>query len=574
MWLSRIFSTLLHMSFTASLVILAVCVLRLLLKRAPKVFSYALWIIVLFRLLCPVTFETSISVLPSRTLISTVQTEVISPQSTPSETATETQPKQTATPQTSSPATKQQAISLSTVAGVIWLAGVVAMTLYSLLSLIRLRRRLVGSVRFRDNLYLADHIPTPFVLGIIHPRIYLPSSLSEQEQRYILLHEQAHIRRGDHIVKVAGFFALSLHWFNPLVWLAFRLAVNDMELSCDEAVLRQMDPSLRADYSASLLSLATGRRIFPNTPLAFGEGNIKERIRNVMHYKKPTVAVLSVALVLCITATVCLATNPVLGVANFTDAIPFDSQLDQKTLEDAVAKAILDYQQTRFLSCECAGEGHYIMDYNVSGDTLTAYVLATYGQYQFVDDLFIAASGCGPIPTVITFQVNQDGSYTMLDYQEPEDGAMYEPSIKELFPLRLWNRCFDAEGNSTVHNVLRIQQDQYAEAYLSSIGREAEIGDYGDLNQPLLTDLGVSVEVSNRLDESKLLGNYPLGVGQQEQIEDGVRYVYRQDYDEQKQLISFTKSNYDTGEIVERFCFDATDGTLLQSLSFPKAEQE
>lgn len=448
------------------------------------------------------------------------------------------------------------------------------MTLYSLLSLIRLRRRLVGSVRFRDNLYLADHIPTPFVLGVIHPRIYLPSSLSEQEQSYIILHEQAHIRRGDHIVKVVGFFALSLHWFNPLVWLAFRLAVNDMELSCDEAVLQQMDPSLRADYSASLLSLATGRRIFPNTPLAFGEGNIKERIRNVMHYKKPTVAVLSVALVLCITATVCLATNPVLGVANFTDAIPFDSQLDQKTLEDAVSKAILDYQQTRFLSCECAGEGHYIMDYNVSGDTLTAYVLATYGQYQFVDDLFIVASGCGPIPTVITFQVNQDGSYTMLDYQEPEDGAMYEPSIKELFPLRLWNRCFDAEGNSTVHNVLRIQQDQYAEEYLSSIGREAEIGDYGDLNQPLLTDLGVSVEVSNRLDESRLLGNYPLGVGQQEQVEDGVRYVYRQDYDEQKQLISFTKSNYDTGEIVERFCFDATDGTLLQSLSFPKVEQE
>ena len=214
------------------------------------------------------------------------------------------------------------------------------------------------------------------------------------------------------------------------------------------------------------------------------------------------------------------------------------------------------------------------MDYTVSGDTLTAYVLATYGQYQFVDDLFIVASGCGPIPTVITFQVNQDGSYTMLNYQEPEDGAMYEPSIKELFPLRLWNRCFDAEGNSTVHNVLRIQQDQYAEAYLSSIGREAEIGDYGDLNQPLLTDLGVSVEVSNRLDESKLLGNYPLGVGQQEQVEDGVRYVYRQDYDEQKQLISFTKSNYDTGEIVERFCFDATDGTLLQSLSFPKSELE
>lgn len=574
MWLSRIFSTLLHMSLTASLVILAVCVLRLLLKRAPKVFSYALWLIVLFRLLCPVTFETSISVLPSRTLISTVQTEVISPQRSPSETATETQPKQTATPQTSSPATEQQAISLSTIAGIIWLAGVGAMTLYSLLSLIRLRRRLVGSVRFRDNLYLADHIPTPFVLGIIHPRIYLPSSLSEQEQSYILLHEQAHIRRGDHIVKVVGFFALSLHWFNPLVWLAFRLAVNDMELSCDEAVLRQMDPSLRADYSASLLSLATGRHIFHSTPLAFGEGNIKERIRNVMHYKKPTVAVLSVALILCIAATVCLATNPASETAVSPVATPSDSQPGTDTLDDAVARAILDYNKDRYLSCECAGEGHSIMDYDVSGDILTAYVLTTYGEYQFVDDLFIEASGCGIIPAAITFQVNQDGSYTMLDYKEPEDGELYTTSLKELFPNRLYETCLNAVGDTNLAATFRIQQDQYAEEYLSSIGRDAEIGDYGDLNQPLLTDLGVSVEVSNRLDESKLLGNYPLGVGQQEQVEDGVRYVYRQDYDEQKQLISFTKSNYDTGEIVERFCFDATDGTLIQTLSFPKSELE
>lgn len=568
MWLSHLFSTILHMSLTASIVILTVCALRLLLKRAPKVFSYALWLVVLFRLLCPVTFESPTSALPEQLSIDISQMEVdLSSRITPEPAATET-PRQAKAPQTAS--TPSRTPSLTTIAGIVWLTSVGGMILYSLLSLTRLRRRLVGTVRLRDNLYLVDHLSTPFVLGVFRPKIYLPSALSEQEQEYILLHEQAHIRRGDHIAKLLGFFALSLHWFNPLVWLAFRLAVNDMELSCDEVVLSQLKQDLRPEYAATLLRLATGRPVSPGIPLAFESGNIKERIRNVLNHKKPTVVALAVALVVCITATVCLATNPSNDrstVLSATLAQPVDD-----TLDSAISNAILGEEENRYLSCECAGEGHFVMDYTVENNTLTAYVLTTYGEYQFVDDLFIEASGCGVIPAVITFQINQDGSYTLLNYQVPEDGGMYETSIKELFPSHLREKCLSASNDDTLSASLRTQQDKYAEAYLSSIGRDAKIGDYADLNQPLLTDLGVSVEVSNKLTENDLLSNYPLGIGKQEQVEDGVRYVYRQEYDEQKQVISFTKSNYETGKIVERFCFDATDGTLIQALSFPKTE--
>ena len=576
MVLSDLFPTLLDMSFTASLVILAVCVLRLLLKRAPKLFSYGLWLVVLFRLLCPVSFETAVSILPDRIPVTAAQVETTL--SAPTAPAEEALPRRTAPfkSETDTLATPPHPISPAAAAETVWLCGVGGMLLYGFASLLRLRRRLVGTVRLRDNVYLADHIPTAFVLGVFRPRIYLPSSLSVEEQRYILLHEQAHIRRGDHLVLLAGFFALSLHWFNPLVWLAFHLAVNDMELSCDERVLKRMDQRLRPEYSASLLNLAAGRHIFPVHPLAFGEGNVKERIKNVMNYKTPTLAGLTIGLAICVAATVCLASNPVSGPPNdaetalsATPAAPADN-----TLNAAVSNAILTYNQERYLAGECAGEGHSIMDYDHKDHILTVYVLTTYGEYQFIDDILIESSGCGILPAVITFQINQDGSYTTLNYQEPEDGGMYLDSIKELFPQRLQARCLNAGEDSALVSDLRSQQDQYAAAYLASIGREAEIGDYADLDQPLLTDLGVSVEVSNHLIESKALSNYPLGVGKQEWVEDGVRYVYQTSYDAKEQIISYVKISYETGKIVEQYCFDATDGTLLQNLSHPRQAEK
>ena len=161
-----------------------------------------------------------------------------------------------------------------------------------------------------DNIYLADYIPSPFVMGLFRPKIYLPSTLTETERGYILRHEQYHLRRRDHVVKLLSFLALCVHWFNPLVWAAFILAGKDMEMSCDEAVVRELGEDIRADYSASLLSLATGRRIVAGMPLAFGEGDTGGRIRNLLNWKRPQPWIIAVCAVVCVGLIALCAANP------------------------------------------------------------------------------------------------------------------------------------------------------------------------------------------------------------------------------------------------------------------------
>ena len=291
---------LLNMSLTASVVIVFVLLLRLLLKKAPKVISYALWGIVLFRLLCPIsigsglslfglldtpvatsgTLASSIAYIPSD-IVHTEYPSLVLPAPGIGEAISET------LPQGEEQLVADPLEAPTAIATYIWMAGVVAMGIYAVVSYLRLRRKLMTASLVRENIYLADEIPSPFVMGLIHPKIYLPSSLGEREQSYVVMHEQHHIRRLDHIMKVLAFIALSIHWFNPLVWLAFVMAGRDMEMSCDEAVVRKMGDGILADYAASLLSLATGKHIIAGMPLAFGEGDTKGRIRNLAKWKKP-----------------------------------------------------------------------------------------------------------------------------------------------------------------------------------------------------------------------------------------------------------------------------------------------
>ena len=314
----------LNMSITASLIILFVLLARLALKKAPKIFSYALWAVVLFRLLCPVSITTDFSLLG---LLDTPAVE-----NTQHTTAMEYVPYDVVhTPdlevqlpvppvinEAVNDALPQEHAALGAdplegevaVASFVWMIGVGTMVVYSVVTYLLLHRKLVGAVRLRDNIYLADGIRSPFVMGFIRPKIYLPSALSEQEQGYIILHEQHHVRRGDHLIKALAFIALCIHWFNPLVWVAFIFSSKDMEMSCDEAVVKKLGDGIRTDYSASLLSLATGRRIIAGTPLAFGEGDTKSRIKNMLNWKKPKTWIMLVALIACIVAIVFCATNP------------------------------------------------------------------------------------------------------------------------------------------------------------------------------------------------------------------------------------------------------------------------
>lgn len=323
--LDKIFMQVLDMSKTASIVILVVMLARLLLKRAPKVFSYALWAVVLFRLLCPVTFEAPVSIVPEMTSVS--QGYTLSDESISVLGAGVAAYRAVGDALNGGLGIQHVATTEKDETGMtryvttdwwsvwilfgqyVWAAGILAMLFYSAVSYLRIRKKLSVVVPLRDNIFLADDIKSPFVIGFLRPKIYLPCNLGEREQEYIILHEQTHIRRLDHIIKALAFFALTIHWFNPLVWMAFFLASKDMEMSCDEAVIHKIGSHVRADYSASLLTLATGRRIIAGTPLAFGEGDTKGRILNLAKWKKPALWVLVLVVIICIVLGICLLTN-------------------------------------------------------------------------------------------------------------------------------------------------------------------------------------------------------------------------------------------------------------------------
>lgn len=285
---SRIFPVIVSMSVNGSVVILFVLLTRLLLRPAPKGYSYVLWCVVLFRLLCPASFTADFSILsladaPLAEAAAATYTGLV--------------------PHNAGAVQRE-------ILGWLWLSGVAVLILHSLFSLTRVRRRLIGAARLRENIFLADHIDTPFVLGVVRPGIYLPSILEEREQEHIILHEQYHIRRLDHITRILAFGALCVHWFNPLVWLAFWLSEQDMEMSCDEAVIKRLGDGIRADYSASLLNLAAGRRIPAGTPLAFGEGDTRGRIRNLLNWKKTRTWIKVVSALLCVGVIAACAANP------------------------------------------------------------------------------------------------------------------------------------------------------------------------------------------------------------------------------------------------------------------------
>lgn len=315
--LHTVFSAVLNMSITASNAILVILLARIMLKRAPKIFSYALWAVVLFRLLCPVSLPSQFSLMG---LFPTPTTEAgrieyvsLNKLNTERPAITIDAPASELNQTTDNRAEVIASGSMDflvSIVSIVWICGVVAMLLFHLLQLIQLRRKLTGAIPLKDNIYLADYIPTPFVMGLIHPKIYLPSAMFEAEQSYIIQHEKHHIRRCDHIIKLLAFMAMCIHWFNPLVWLAFALSSRDMEMSCDEAVMKQMGRDVRADYSSSLLQFSTGKRVLIGTPLAFGEGDTKERIENIMKYKKPTIMIVVLAVIICVSLTACLSSNP------------------------------------------------------------------------------------------------------------------------------------------------------------------------------------------------------------------------------------------------------------------------
>lgn len=310
----ELFLSVMNRSLIASYVILFVFMIRILFKKAPRVISYVLWIVVALRLVLPFSIESIFSLVPERINAVSVSYDGSDHRSLSVHTGMEAVNsfvRETLT----SPATEDSTgltplQNMIQIGAVLWIIGIIILLSYSLVSILILKRQLKNARNIDQNIFEAMNIKTPFVLGIVRPLIYLPKGLSLEERNYILLHEQTHIRRKDNIIKIIAFIILSMHWMNPLVWISFQLMCNDMEYSCDESVLRMMNRDVKKSYAKSLLTLASGSHLLNGSPLAFSEGSIKGRVKNVLNYKKPTFWIMILAAVAVVVVSAGLLTNP------------------------------------------------------------------------------------------------------------------------------------------------------------------------------------------------------------------------------------------------------------------------
>lgn len=383
--MAAVFLKLLNLSISASWLVLAVLVLRLVSKRSPKWVNVLLWGIVALRLVLPFSIESALSLIPSA--------ETVSPA------AVQFDPAPTITSGVSvidnavNPSLSEHFSAVPTasvnplyvwteIAGWVWLIGLGAMLLYALVSYLRLRRRVSVSLPVQDHIYLCDAISSPFILGVVKPHIYLPSDLDEVQRQNVLAHEQAHLARRDHWWKPLGFALLAVYWFNPVLWLAYTLLCRDIELACDERVIRTMDESAVKTYSTVLLACSMPRKAVITCPLAFGEVGVKERVRNALHYKKPAFWVVAASVAVCVVVAVCFLTDPptdtdAAGLVGFhreqvtyadvtdaSDARPSNIQLTAE--ETDAVYALLDALQYKRLGVASAMEDCYARLYFIS----------------------------------------------------------------------------------------------------------------------------------------------------------------------------------------------------------------
>lgn len=402
--MDAVYLKILNMSITASWLILAVILLRVALKKAPKWLSCILWAVVAFRLICPISFESVFSLLPS--------TETF-PQRAISDPSFDISSGITIIDHTvneylgdhyfegaSTPANNGS--HLMTILGIGWLSVIAIMLLYVCISYWKLHRKVKASLLLRGNIWICDEIKTPFVFGIVMPRIYLPSDMSVELQLYVVAHEKAHLKRHDHWWKPLGFIILTVYWFNPLCWLAYVLLCRDIELACDERVIKELNIEDRKAYSQALLSCSIPRRIIEACPLAFGEVGINERVKNVLKYKKPAFWLIIVAVITYIVVAVCFLTNPKVDNNTYASTSVSEGSNDQSdpakqlSLNDVIILSKkgkeLSWADFEQFSYKEAGSGLYIRIYEINP----------------LFSLWIGGSGIDTEPLYISLRINKE----------------------------------------------------------------------------------------------------------------------------------------------------------------------
>lgn len=462
--------TLLDMSLVSSFFILAVILLRFVCKKAPKAIICLLWALVGIRLLCPFSFESPLSLVPESDPVT-----YIAHKAEESDTAPKGVEK-----------VNRNVVSYETAEGSVvvaskdtvkpdvwgfvskalpyaWAGGSAVMLLLSLLSYVKLKRNIVVSVCSGGNIWRCDGIRSPFILGVFRPRIYVPSHLSEAEVEVVVKHENAHLRRLDHIWKPLGYLILTVHWFNPLVWLAYALLCRDIESACDEYVIRKMSREDKKAYSETLLTCSAPRHLLAACPVAFGEVGVKGRIRSVLSYKKPTLWIIISALLLSVLVAVLFMTNPVTRKTSGFE-----------TPEELIHQVILNQEENRIKNKGFVGEVHEILDVEEINPTKSIYYMwVSYG--EFTEENGEVQHNCGGVyPVAVTIKQQDDMSYTLVEYWRASEGDLYPDSIRAQFPAHLHNRVL----YGTSHLSLYDQLEKLAEEYFGVEDKKEAVGEY------------------------------------------------------------------------------------------------
>lgn len=432
--MSEFIVTLLDMSLVSCWLILALILLRPLLKKAPGALVCALWGLVGLRLICPLSIESIFSFIPSAEPVreSAFYTQV----STFSGSEGAILPAGNATntlvpPAGTSISNPLQAISL--VAASIWAVGFAVMLIISLVSYLRLSKNISASVNVGDNVFINDDIASPFVLGIFKPRIYLPSSLSEEEKEFVIAHENAHIKRRDYLIKPLGYLILSLHWFNPLVWVAYILLCRDIESACDERVISKMSDENKIEYSRVLLRLSVPNKSLRACPVAFGEVGVKMRIKSVLNYKKPAFWIIIVAAVLVVALTVGFLTNPISEKKDETQTDNISAE-NNPSIDQVIIKAISDNNKTEDVSNRFAAADYRELKTITLGNSVISYIWAYYGEYEN-SDTGVDLKYEQYVPAIVRMYESKNG-YNFESYNAPLD-YHYTPDVKAMFPEEL-----------------------------------------------------------------------------------------------------------------------------------------
>ncbi len=429
--MTAVFLKLLDMSVNAVWLIMAVFLLRLIFTKAPKSWRSVLWGLVGFRLVFPFSIPNPLSPIPY-----VKPSAVVTPSVTPSEPSAilndviiSSESSEITGNIVTDTATSSLSLTeiLSIAVPVIWIVGVCGMLLYAIISYARLYKLTKESVPSDKNFRLCDKIDSPFILGIFKPKIFLPSTITESSLSYVEAHELSHIKRLDHWRKLVAYIILSLHWFNPFVWVSYILFCRDTELACDEKATKNYEPSQKAGYTQALLYFSVPKNSLFICPFSFNESGIKNRIKSVLNYKKTAFWLILVSVIATVVVSILVFSNP---------AKPKTEKPKEFDLDTAVSQAIKDYNHPDEPDTDIVTtESHFIYGKEKNGNQLTVYLNARHQCYTNDNPLgIVEEDSSGWCPTAITFELHDDGSYKVLEYWTPDDGSYYASSIKEKFP--------------------------------------------------------------------------------------------------------------------------------------------